>query len=49
MVASHRTCDDMRLSSHISIRIHVARSGISRPRSFSVANEKTSSLNIGDT
>ena len=38
----------MRLSSHMSMRIHVARGGTSMPRSFSVASENTSSLNSGD-
>ena len=40
---------DIRLSSLSSIRIHVARSGMSpsMPSSFSVANENTSSLMIG--
>ena len=40
----------MRLSSHISMRIHVARSGMSppMPSSSSAAMQKTSSLKSGD-
>ena len=38
----------MRLSSHISMRIHVARSGISTPSSRSVASENASSVNSGE-
>ena len=49
LVASHSTCDDMRFSSHISMRIHVARGGTSISSSFSVASENTSSLNRGET
>ena len=38
----------MRLISHISMRIHCARSGTSMPSSCSVASENASSLNSGD-
>ena len=38
----------MRFSSHISMRIQVARSGTSMPSNFSVARENASSLNNGE-
>ena len=39
LVAIHSTCEEIRLSSVISIRIHVARGGISMPSSSSTASE----------
>ena len=48
LVAMNSRCDDIRLSSHMSIRIQVARSGISSPISSSTASENTSSLNSGE-
>ena len=48
-MASHSTWDAMRFSSHMSMRIHVARGGTSISSSFSVASENTSSLKRGDT
>ena len=38
----------MRFSSHISMRIHTARGGSSRPSSVSVAIEKANSVNSGE-
>ena len=50
LVAMNSRCELIRLSSHMSIRIHVARSGMSpsMPSSFSVARQNTSSLNNGE-
>ena len=48
LVAIHITCEEMRLSSVMSIRIQVARGGISMPSNSSTASEKTSSLCSGD-
>ena len=48
LVAMNSMCDDRRFISHMSMRIHCARSGTSMPSSFSVASENTSSLNSGD-
>ena len=48
LVATHSRCDDTRFSSTISIRIQVARGGISTSRRASVANEKTNSLWSGE-
>ena len=47
-VAMNSRCEDMRLSSLMSMRIHTARGGTSMPRSFSVVREKASSLNSGE-
>ena len=44
LVAIHMTCEEIRLSSVMSIRIQVARGGSSTPSSSSTASEKTSSL-----
>ena len=48
LVAIHIRCDDTRLSSAMSMRIHVARGGSSTPSRASVASEKTSSLCSGE-
>ena len=48
LVASHRKWELIRLSSHISIRIQVARGGISMPSSSSTLRQKPSSLKKGD-
>ena len=47
MVARNSRCDATRFSSHIIMRIHVARGGTSISRSRSTAIEKTSSLKSG--
>ncbi len=48
LVAIQMRCDDIRLSSAMSMRIHTARGGSSTPSNISVASENTSSLAIGD-
>ena len=48
LVAMNNRCELMRLSSASSMRIHVARSGISMPSSSSTAIEKTISLCSGE-
>ena len=48
LVAMNSRWEEIRLSSDISIRIQVARGGISIPIRASVAREKASSLNRGE-
>ena len=48
LVATNSMCELRRFSSHMSMRIHCARSGTSMPRSDSVANENANSLNSGE-
>ena len=48
LVAMNSRCDEMRFISVMSMRIHVARSGISTPSSFSTVSENASSLNSGE-
>ena len=47
LVAMNSRFAEIRLSSHMSMRIQVARGGISTPSSASVASENASSLNSG--
>ena len=44
LLAIHMRCDDTRLSSTMSMRIQVARGGMSTSSNASVAKEKTNSL-----
>ena len=48
LVAMNSRCDEMRLSSVMSMRIQVARSGTSISSSFSTVREKASSENSGE-
>ena len=48
LVAIQIKCDDIRLSSAMSMRIHMARGGSSTPSRASVAMQNTSSLAMGD-
>jgi|AJXC01.1.fsa_nt_gi hypothetical protein len=47
LVAWNSRWEETRFSSHMSIRIQVARGGTSSPRSCSTAMEKASSENSG--
>ena len=48
LVAMNSRWDEIRFSSDMSIRIQVARGGISMPTRASVARENASSLNSGE-
>ena len=47
LVAMNSMCEVRRFTSHISMRIHWARSGTSMPSSCSIASENASSVNSG--